>query len=70
MEREYEVEIYEGEDGKWVVECPSIPGCVSEGSTEEEALTNVRDAIRECVAARRELGLPERVVRRRVTVAA
>ncbi len=31
------------EDGMWVVECPSIPGCVSQGKTKEEALENIRE---------------------------
>ena len=34
------------EDGVFVVECPAIPGCVSQGTTEEEALENIRGAIR------------------------
>ena len=46
------------EDGMWVVECPSIPGCVSQGATMEEALENVRDAIRECLQVRDEKGYP------------
>jgi predicted RNase H-like HicB family nuclease len=33
------------EDGGWVVEVPSLPGCISEGETREDALANVRDAI-------------------------
>jgi predicted RNase H-like HicB family nuclease len=33
------------EDGVWVVECPSIPGCVSQGETRDEALANIREAI-------------------------
>jgi predicted RNase H-like HicB family nuclease len=46
------------EDGMFVVECPTIPGCVSQGKTPEEAEENIRDAIRECLAVRREQGLP------------
>jgi predicted RNase H-like HicB family nuclease len=46
------------EDGIWVVECPGIPGCVSQGQTREEALKNIRDAITECLQVRAELGLP------------
>ena len=34
-----------GEDGWWVAEVPSLPGCVSQGSTKHEALRNVREAI-------------------------
>ena len=33
------------EDGVWVVECPSIPGCISQGATKEEAAHNIEDAI-------------------------
>ena len=32
------ITIYSGEDGYWVVECPSLPGCVSQGKTQEEGL--------------------------------
>ncbi len=46
------------EDGIYVVECPAIPGCVSQGKTEKEALENIPDAIRHCLAVRAELGLP------------
>ena len=40
-----EVILYPGEDGYWVIECPSLPGCISQGSTKEEALKNIREAI-------------------------
>ncbi len=40
-----EVVIYRGEDGCWVAECPSLPGCVSQGKTKAETITNVREAI-------------------------
>lgn len=46
------------EDGVWIVECPSIPGCVSQGSTKNEAIDNVRDAIRLCLEVRAERGMP------------
>ena len=36
-------------DGIWIAECPSIPGCVSQGETRDEAITNIKDAIHECV---------------------
>lgn len=39
------VTIDRDEDGVWVIECPSIPGCVSQGTTKEEALHNVKDAM-------------------------
>ena len=47
----YKVVISEGEDGWYVVECPSIPGCVSQGKTIEEALENIKDAIQCCLDA-------------------
>jgi predicted RNase H-like HicB family nuclease len=58
------------EDGAWVVECPSIPGCVSQGATREEALENIKDAIAACLAVRSELGMPLTVETRQVEVIA
>jgi len=46
------------EDGGFVVECPALPGCVSEGDTVEEALANIKDAIEGCFAVMREHGDP------------
>jgi len=46
------------EDGVWVVECPAVPGCVSQGRTREEALDNIREAIALCIEVRAERGLP------------
>lgn len=40
-----QVLIYSGEDGFWVAECPSLPGCISQGETKEEAIYNIREAI-------------------------
>ena len=37
------------EDGVWVVECPAIPGCVSQGNTKEQALENIKEAIELCL---------------------
>jgi len=54
------------EDGMFVAECPSIPGCVSQGKTEEEAEKNIREAIRECLEVRAELGLPLTIATREV----
>jgi predicted RNase H-like HicB family nuclease len=54
----FNVTIDRDEDGVWVVECPSIPGCVSQGETKEEALENIKDAIRECLKVRAEKGYP------------
>jgi predicted RNase H-like HicB family nuclease len=52
------VTIERDEDGVFVAECPSIPGCVSQGETREQAIVNVRDAIRQCLEVRAERGLP------------
>ncbi|HNR30120.1 MAG TPA: type II toxin-antitoxin system HicB family antitoxin [Candidatus Hydrogenedentes bacterium] len=37
--------LYPGEDGYWVAECPSLPGCISQGATRDEALENIREAM-------------------------
>jgi predicted RNase H-like HicB family nuclease len=64
------VTIFQDEDGMFVAECPSIPGCVSQGKTEEEAENNVREAIRECLEVRAELGMPLTVITREVEIPA
>lgn len=46
------------EDGAWIVECPAIPGCISQGATKAEAIANISDAIAGCLAVRNEQGLP------------
>ena len=53
-----QVLIYPGEDGFWVAECPSLPGCVSQGETREAAVTNIREAIGGYVLALQGDGLP------------
>ena len=53
-----QVMIYPGEDGYWVVECPSLPGCVSQGKSREDAIANIRYAIGEYVKALEEDGMP------------
>ncbi len=49
--------LYPGEDNFWVAECPSLPGCVSQGQTKEEAISNIREAIQGYIAALEEDGL-------------
>jgi predicted RNase H-like HicB family nuclease len=66
----FNVTIDRDEDGVWIVECPSIPGCVSQGQTKEEALENIKDAIRECLKVRAEKGYPLTIETRQVEVAA
>jgi len=46
---EYKVIIHRGEVSGYVVECPAIPGCVSQGTTIEEAMANIEDAIKGCL---------------------
>ena len=58
------------EDGIWVVECPSSPGCVSQGGTRKAALANIRDAIRLCLEVRAEKGMPLTVETHQVEVVA
>ena len=62
----FTVTIYKDEDGVYVAECPSIPGCVSQGPTESEAESNIAAAIRECLAVRADLGMPAVVTIREV----
>lgn len=52
-----QVVIYPSEDGYWVVECPSLPGCISQGETREEAIANIKEAISCYVHALEEDGL-------------
>lgn len=53
-----QVIVYPGETGFYVVECPSLPGCVSQGVTKEEALINIREAIQVFTEALEEQGIP------------
>jgi len=46
------------EDGMWIAECPFIPGCVSQGKTRKQALTNIQEAIAVCLEVRAERGMP------------
>ena len=57
------------ETGMIVAECPAIPGCVSQGRTEDEALANIKEAIQVCVEARAANGMPVTVATREVEVA-
>jgi predicted RNase H-like HicB family nuclease len=49
--------IYPGEDGYWVAEVPSLPGCISQGKTREEAVTNIKEAIYAYIDTLKEDGL-------------
>lgn len=41
----YRVLIEQDEDGAYVAEVPSLPGCITQGATREEVLRNAREAI-------------------------
>ncbi|MBE2271895.1 MAG: type II toxin-antitoxin system HicB family antitoxin [Anaerolinea sp.] len=50
--------IYPGEDGYWIAEVPSLPGCISQGKTHAEALANIKEAIDLYIDVLREQGKP------------
>ena len=53
-----QVIIYPGEDGYWVAECPSLPGCLSQGETKEATIANIKDAIQDYIASLVQDNLP------------
>ncbi|MDZ7721571.1 MAG: type II toxin-antitoxin system HicB family antitoxin [candidate division KSB1 bacterium] len=53
-----QVVLYQGEDGFWVAECPSLSGCVSQGETKEQAIQNIKEAIEGYISALKEDDLP------------
>ncbi len=64
----FSITIIQDEDGVFIAECPSIPGCISQGSTEEEAEENIRSAIKDCLEVRAEKGMPLTISIRQVEV--
>ncbi|MBS4028892.1 MAG: type II toxin-antitoxin system HicB family antitoxin [Ignavibacteriales bacterium] len=64
----FTVTFSQDEDGMFIAECPSIPGCVSQGKTQQEAEKNIQDAIKECLEVRAELGMPLTVATRQIEV--
>ncbi len=64
----FTITITRDEDGMYIAECPAIPGCVSQGKTEEEAQLNIQDAIKGCLEVRAEMGIPLTVATRQVQV--
>ncbi|MCJ7645905.1 type II toxin-antitoxin system HicB family antitoxin [bacterium] len=52
------ITIFQDEDGMFIAECPSIPGCISQGKTQREAEKNIREAIKECLEVRAEKEMP------------
>ena len=63
------VALEKDESGMIVAECPSIPGCVSLGATEAEAMVNIREAIELCLEVRRESGMPLTITVQEIEVA-
>jgi len=59
---QYRIRIDRDEGGVWVAECPSIPGCVSQGQTKATALANLKEAIALCLEVRAERGMPLAVI--------
>lgn len=53
-----QVLLYTDEDGYWIAECPSLPGCNTQGDTREEAIANIREAIDGYIKALDDDGLP------------
>jgi predicted RNase H-like HicB family nuclease len=53
-----QVIVYPGEDGYYIVECPSLPGCLSQGKSKEEAIANIKEAIEAYTLALQDQGLP------------
>jgi predicted RNase H-like HicB family nuclease len=66
----FQVTIDRDEDGVWIVECPAIPGCVTQGASKAEALQNIAEAIQICLEVRAEQGLPLTIETRQIEVAA
>lgn len=54
----FRVLVSQDEDGVFVAECPNLPGCVSQGKTHAEAMTNIRDAIEGYLASLEKHGEP------------
>ena len=66
----FNITVDRDEDGVWIVECPAIPGCVSQGETREQALDNIKEAIALCLEVRAERGLPLTIETQQIEVAA
>jgi len=51
-----QVVLHPGEDGYWVAEVPSLPGCISQGTSKEEAIAHIREAIEQWIEAAESVG--------------
>lgn len=54
----FRVVIEQDEDGKFIASCPTLPGCVSDGNSRDEAVTNIKDAIEGYLVSLRKSGDP------------
>ncbi len=66
----FTITIDRDEDGSWIAECPSIPGCVSQGQTRDEAMANIKEAIALCLEVRAERGMPLTIETQQIEVVA
>jgi predicted RNase H-like HicB family nuclease len=64
----FTVTIDRDEDGVWIIECQAIPGCISQGETKQQAIENIKDAIKLCLEVRAERGWPLTIESRQVEV--
>lgn len=62
MQQSFTVILTKSEDGGFIAECPSLPGCFSQGETKVEALDNIREAIMLSLETREADGLPAQVL--------
>ncbi len=65
----FPITVFQDEDGVFISECPVIPGCISQGNTEDEAVENIGEAIKNCLEVRAEKNLPPTISIREVEVA-
>jgi len=64
----FNIVIDRDEDGVWIAECPTIPGCVSQGETKESAIAHISEAIKLCLEVRADLGYPLTAETRQIEV--
>ena len=64
----FHITLFQDEDDMFITECPAIPGCISQGKTEDEAIRNIREAIKDCLEVRSEKGVPLTIHVREVEV--
>lgn len=58
MQARYLIDLVKNEDGVYTVTVPALPGCITEGATWDEAITNAQEAIAGFLEALKDLGKP------------